>query len=278
MPPLNTQPNYILNSYPNIYAPSPNAPVSTPTVAPPVVSKPWNADPSPSATHSSGPSEPYSGQGNLNAADVGKGLQAAGTVVGLLGGPTLAATIASLAGKGFSMFGGSDNENDSVPDISMSGDAGIGGGTGVAGNQAATQSANDPQPAPTGIAADGQGSLSGNDTAGPGAGPKIICNELYRQGYMPKHIWEADERFGATLDARTLEGYHRWAEPWVRVMQRSRLATRLTWTVAKPWAEHMAFRMRAVEEDNPLGRAMMKIGLPLCKALGKRQSDLRGWV
>ncbi|MDF2366318.1 MAG: hypothetical protein P1U71_03555, partial [Sneathiella sp.] len=124
-------------------------------------------------------------------------------------------------------------------------------------------SRNDPNPAPSGDPGDGQGG-------------KVICTELHRQGIMPFHIWQADERFGDTLDEGTLRGYHKWAGPWVRVMQRSPLATRLTWLVARPWAYHMAYTMKAVEEDNPTGRVMMKIGLPLCRLLGFRFKKLLG--
>ncbi|WP_339713363.1 hypothetical protein [uncultured Sneathiella sp.] len=118
-------------------------------------------------------------------------------------------------------------------------------------------SRNDPNPAPSGDSNAGQG-----DT--------IICSELFRQGIMPRYIWEADERFGDTLDETTLQGYHAWAGPWVRVMQRSPLATRLTWLVARPWAYHMAFKMNAVEEDNAIGRLLMSIGIPLCNLIGKK--------
>ncbi|MAZ02527.1 MAG: hypothetical protein CMN56_05255 [Sneathiella sp.] len=121
---------------------------------------------------------------------------------------------------------------------------------------------NDPNPAPSG-------------DPGAGQGDTVICSELYRQGIMPRHIWEADERFGDTLDKSTLEGYHRWAEPWVRVMQRSPLATRLTWLVARPWAYYMAFKMKAVKEDNATGRLLMKIGLPLCQTIGNRIQRLQ---
>lgn len=130
---------------------------------------------------------------------------------------------------------------------------------GITGTDAGLDSRNDPTPAPTGNAADGQGS----DT--------VICSELYRQGIMPRHIWEADERFGHTLDKSAREGYHRWARPWVRVMQRSPLATRLTWLVARPWAYHMAYQMKAVEVDSPTGRLIMKVGLPLCRLLGSKR-------
>lgn len=258
---LNTIPNYLLNSYPNNYTPG----LLSPVVKPPVVTDPWGNDPSPNGP-ADAPSEPYSGQGSLTAQDIGQSMQNAGKVMSLLGVPV--APLFSLAGKSLSTFGGGAPSVPSAGAISMSGDAGIGGGLGIQGagaaGAAATQSRNDPQPAPTGIAADGQG-----DGTGDTGGPKIICNELYRQGFMPGHIWKADERFGATLDKAARDGYHAWARPWVRVMQRSPLATRLTWLAARPWAYHMAFKMKAVEEDNPTGRLLMKIGLPLCRAIGK---------
>ncbi len=45
--------------------------------------------------------------------------------------------------------------------------------------------------------------------------------------------------------------------------------------LAKPWAEEMAHRMGAkgYEKSNPAGNLMMKIGLPLCRLVGKAKSD-----
>jgi hypothetical protein len=273
---LNTQPNYILNQYPNATTPGLLSP--TPSAALPPVMDPWGNNPTASGP-ADAPSDPYSGQGSLSAQDIGKSMQGAGTVMSLLGVPV--APLFSLVGKGLSNFGGGTTANPSPGQGGPAASSPAGGaqaaaghapGTGV-GNAAATQSRNDPHPTPTGIAADGQGDGT-NDT-----GDTVICTELYRQGIMPRHIWEADERFGDTLDKTARDGYHIFAIPWVKVMQRSPLATRLTWLVARPWAQHMAFQMGALEEDNAFGRMLMKIGIPLCRVLqGVLQGVLREFL
>ena len=45
--------------------------------------------------------------------------------------------------------------------------------------------------------------------------------------------------------------------------------------LARPWAEEMAYRMDAkgYEKSNPAGNLMMKIGIPLCRWVGRAKSD-----
>ncbi len=45
--------------------------------------------------------------------------------------------------------------------------------------------------------------------------------------------------------------------------------------LARPWAKEMAHRMGAkgYEKSNPAGNLMMKIGLPLCRWVGRAKSD-----
>lgn len=45
--------------------------------------------------------------------------------------------------------------------------------------------------------------------------------------------------------------------------------------LARPWAKEMAYRMGAkgYEKSNPAGKLMMDIGLPLCRKIGKTQSN-----
>jgi len=119
-------------------------------------------------------------------------------------------------------------------------------------------SRNDPNPAPSGDAGEGQGST-------------VICTELHRQGYLSDEIYEADKEFGGTLSYEVLRGYHRWALPWVRVMKASTLATRLTWLVARPWSQHMAFKMGFGEMDGFIGRPVMEFGRPLCRLCSPRK-------
>jgi hypothetical protein len=100
----------------------------------------------------------------------------------------------------------------------------------------------------------------------------VICTELHRQGLMPDEIREADERFGRMISAtspETMLGYHYWAIPIVKLMQKSRLFTKIVWAVARPWAYHMAYEMGTLEKDNLLGKVLMKIGAFISRAIGK---------
>ena len=104
----------------------------------------------------------------------------------------------------------------------------------------------------------------------------VICTELHRQGFMSDEIREADERFGRMISEtspETMLGYHYWAIPIVNLMQKSRLFTRIVWTVAKPWAYHMAYEMGSLEKDNLLGKVLMKVGAFISKAIGKSISS-----
>jgi hypothetical protein len=100
----------------------------------------------------------------------------------------------------------------------------------------------------------------------------VICTELHRQGFMSDEIREADERFGRMISAtspETMLGYHYWAIPIVNLMQKSRLFTKIVWTVARPWAYHMAYEMGSLEKDNLLGKVLMKVGAFISKTIGK---------
>ena len=100
----------------------------------------------------------------------------------------------------------------------------------------------------------------------------VICTELHRQGLMSDEIREADERFGRMISAtspETMLGYHYWAIPIVNLMQKSRLFTKIVWTVARPWAYHMAYEMGTLEKDNLLGKVLMKVGAFISKIIGK---------
>lgn len=115
----------------------------------------------------------------------------------------------------------------------------------------------------------------GTADGGTGDGSTVICTELHRQGYLSDAIYKADQEFGGTLPHEVLRGYHGWALPWVKVMRASTLAARLTWLVARPWSQHMAFKMGVVEKDSRIGRIVMNVGLPLCEFMGNRAARLQ---
>jgi hypothetical protein len=93
---------------------------------------------------------------------------------------------------------------------------------------------------------------------------------------MSDEIREADERFGRMISVtspETMLGYHYWAIPIVNLMQKSHLFTRIVWTVARPWAYHMAYKMGSFEKDNLIGKVLMKIGTFISKSIGKSISS-----
>ncbi len=70
-------------------------------------------------------------------------------------------------------------------------------------------------------------------------------------------------------DRSTQAGYHAWAKPLVRLMERSRLVTSLVRPFGTAWAQHMAYVMGMSDEDNVLGRFLDVVGVPLNRMLGK---------
>jgi len=97
-----------------------------------------------------------------------------------------------------------------------------------------------------------------------GGGSKIICNELYNQGFLTQEIWEADERFGEALyqyDRESLLGYMMWGKHIVRLMRNYKNLTPIVYFLFRPWTLHMAFIMGVVPSDNLIGNITHKIGL-----------------
>ena len=122
-------------------------------------------------------------------------------------------------------------------------------------------------------------------------GCKIICTKLHELGYLPDHIYEADEKFGQWLretDPYAYYGYVKWASVvvdwmekdgpqcmfWIRDKQKRKEAQQamaIAWArrIATPWAQHMAFLMGVEKEDNKAGRLIMKTGLWVSRIIGK---------
>ena len=100
----------------------------------------------------------------------------------------------------------------------------------------------------------------------------VICTELYRQGFMPNEIREADEEFGRIISAtspETMVGYHYWAIPIVGLMKKSSLFSKIVWFVAKPWAYQMAYEMGSIDKGNLAGKILMRFGIFISKSIGK---------
>ena len=138
---------------------------------------------------------------------------------------------------------------------------------------------------------DREGVPAGPGGGGGGGGCKIICTKLHELGYLPDHIYAADELFGEYLrehDPAAYYGYVRWASVvvdwmeqdgpqcmfWIRDKEKRGQAQRdlaISWArrIATPWAQHMAYKMGVEKEDSRAGRAIMKTGLFISRLIGK---------
>lgn len=107
---------------------------------------------------------------------------------------------------------------------------------------------------------------------------KIICNELYNQGFLPQNIWDADERYGNMMwekDPQLVLGYMMWAKNVVKFMKQKPQHTKWIYKVVRPWTEHMAYEMGELPKDNWMGKIIHNIGKQYCyyvynKTMSKR--------
>ncbi len=102
-------------------------------------------------------------------------------------------------------------------------------------------------------------------------GGSIICDELCRQGYLPRKIVKLDgEHRRKHIDRATYRGYIAWATPVVALMRRSALVTLVIAPIGRAWAYEMASRMDYHIKGSLLGKLLLKIGVPICRWLGQR--------
>jgi hypothetical protein len=110
-------------------------------------------------------------------------------------------------------------------------------------------------------------------TQAPGA-PKasswtdsVICTELHRQGILSTDLYNKDAEYGMFLKREYPEvvtGYHFLAKPIVKLMQKSKLFTKLISYPALKWARYIAG-----EENSIIGYVSFNLGQPLCAVIGK---------
>jgi hypothetical protein len=118
------------------------------------------------------------------------------------------------------------------------------------------------------------GSVIGGMIAGPvGAaigglvGGRVICTELHAQGLLDADLYALDVAYTPGLHPAVVRGYHWWAIPYVRLMRRSSLATRIARPLATWRAKAIAYELG----KGPFswrGAVVRAIGEPLCFAIG----------
>lgn len=117
----------------------------------------------------------------------------------------------------------------------------------------------------TNFIAAGSGQQS-NSSSG-GGGITVICSEMHRQGWIDDETFAADCKFGMTLPSDVYIGYMIWARHVAGWMAKSRVVTWMVVPLGLAWTRHMTGRPSVV------GWLLMKLGWPICRALGRRVTN-----
>jgi hypothetical protein len=107
---------------------------------------------------------------------------------------------------------------------------------------------------------------------------KIICNELYNQGFLPQHIWNADEIYGEMMyekDPRLVLGYMMWAKNVVKYMKAKPQNTKWIYMMVKPWTEYMAYEVGTLPKSNWIGKLIHNVGKQYCYYVYDKQMSKR---
>jgi TolA-binding protein len=107
---------------------------------------------------------------------------------------------------------------------------------------------------------------------------KIICNELYKQGFLPQHIWNADEMYGEMMykkEPNLVLGYMMWARGVVKYMKAKPQNTKWIYMMVKPWTEHMAYEVGILPKDNWIGKIIHSVGKQYCYHVYDKQMSKR---
>ena len=145
--------------------------------------------------------------------------------------------------------------------------AGAGRAVGARAAAAAVASAQG-QPAPPSVSIDDS---TGGDDGGDDGGT-VICTELHRQGKLCDEWFKVDKKVGqwfAKHDPDVMTGYHFWGKPLARLMKKSSFITYLVSLLALPWAKEMYIQQGNNEIGTFRGMFLYKLGLPICRIIGK---------
>ena len=106
---------------------------------------------------------------------------------------------------------------------------------------------------------------------GDGDGGTVLCTVLYEKGIMPNEIYQKDSEYGRNLPHEVLDGYHFWAITVAGWMTRSNLILKIMEKPVMAWGRHIA------GERNLFGCICEKIGIPVCKLIGKLNKKKLNW-
>lgn len=102
------------------------------------------------------------------------------------------------------------------------------------------------------------------------SGGKVICTELYRNGHIDYKVWAADIQYSQKyFSEQTMRGYHYWGIPFVKLMRKSKLISKLVKHPTSWFAEDIAYRMGVLSKPNLKGWIIREVIFkPACYVIG----------
>lgn len=95
------------------------------------------------------------------------------------------------------------------------------------------------------------------------SGDTVICTELAKQGHVSWELISLEHHYH--FDPEVYAGYRTWADSYVRLMQRSRLASLAILPLASAFLREVAHRVEPSRPGNLLGKAIIALGQPICR-------------
>ena len=111
----------------------------------------------------------------------------------------------------------------------------------------------------------------------PQAGGKVLCTVHWERGELSDEVYKADLAYALTLPAETIAGYHFWAKPIVRIIEKYPALGRITRPLVVAWAKHMHCLMGGSSRSF-LGKIFHNIGMPMCTVIGKLIKKQSQWA
>lgn len=102
-------------------------------------------------------------------------------------------------------------------------------------------------------------------------GGSVVCTELNRQGYISDEVLIMEGVYKTRhIDGETYNGYLKLFTPVVGLMKKSKIITQIVRPFGVGVANELAHRINDKYKPSLLGKLVLKIGLPLCKIVGKK--------
>jgi len=104
---------------------------------------------------------------------------------------------------------------------------------------------------------------------GPTNESKVVCTELVRQGKMTETERRACTIYAySRLPSSFMQGYHFWAVPYVRLMRKSMVATKLIVPIVTHRTREVCYRLGLRKTGSFFGKMICAVHDPICSFIG----------